>query len=135
MKTVQTTQQTQKKKQCNTVFARLYASVIERLDKFFGTAPYTLEWARSESGRAGVLITYTDFLSEGLVYQLLEDIIPKEVKVSIVREYSDNAVARILLQEYRKNRVAVVDCYGGELRPETIRNFVRQKLDAVEMLS
>lgn len=117
------------------VDTRLYQDVIERLDKFFGTAPYRMEWAKSRKGRVGVMITYTDFLSVHLVRKLLEDIVPARIKVALVREYSDEAVSRILLQEFRKNRVAVVDCYGGELHPETIRNFVRQRLDEVEMLS
>jgi len=65
---------------------------------------------------------------------MLADIIPSEVHVVLKREYSDRAISQILLQEYKKNRIAVVDCYDGELRPETVRAFVSRKLDGMEMI-
>ena len=80
------------------------------------------------------MVTYTDFFSEHLVGKMLGDAVPKEVHVVLKREYSDRAISQILLQEYKKNKVAVVDCYGGELRPETVRAFVSRKLDGVEMI-
>lgn len=114
---------------------RMCQEIIARLDKFFGTVPYSVEWAKGRSGRLGAVITYTDFLSEQLAAKMMSEFMPKEVKVVLKREYSDRAISKILLQEYRKNRIAVVDCYGGELRAEPVRVFVNGKLDAVEMLS
>lgn len=113
---------------------KLHRKVIESLDKFFNATPYTVEWAKSRSGKTGVHITYTDFFSERLTSQMLRDIIPDSIQMSLKRVYSDTAVSRILLNEYKKNRVAVVDCYEGRLDPETIRDFVTRKLDSVEML-
>lgn len=113
---------------------KLRQDIIARLDRFFGQVPYSAEWAKARSGRLGVLVTYTDFLSEHLAKQMLADVIPPEVRFAVKREYSDRAVSQILLAEYKKNKVAVVDCYGGELRPETVRAFVMRKLDGVEMI-
>lgn len=112
----------------------LWQDIRLRLDKFFGKTPYRVEWGRARGGRVTALITYTDFMSERLTRQMLADIVPQEVRVVLKREYSDRAIAELLLKEYKKNRVAVVDCYDGELRPETIRGFVNGRLDAVEML-
>lgn len=113
---------------------KLRQDIIARLDKFFGQVPYSVEWAKFRGGRLGVLITYTDFLSEHLVRRMLADVIPPEVRFVVKREYSDRAIAELLLKEFKKNKVAVVDCYDGELRPETIRAFVVRKLDGVEMV-
>ena len=113
---------------------KLRQEIIARLDKFFGQGVYQVDFAKARGGRLGALVTYTDFLSEHLVGQMLADIIPSEVHVVLKREYSDRAISQILLQEYKKNRIAVVDCYGGELRPETVRAFVFRKLDGMEMI-
>lgn len=113
---------------------KLRQEIIARLDKFFGQGVYQVDFAKARDGRLGALVTYTDFLSEHLAGQMLADIIPSEVHVVLKREYSDRAISQILLQEYKKNRIAVVDCYGGELRPETVRAFVSRKLDGVEMI-
>lgn len=113
---------------------KLRQEIIARLDKFFGQGVYQVDFAKARGGRLGALVTYTDFLSEHLAGQMLADIIPSEVHVVLKREYSDRAISQILLQEYKKNRIAVVDCYDGELRPETVRAFVSRKLDGVEMI-
>ena len=113
---------------------KLRQEIIARLDKFFGQGVYQVDFAKARGGRLGALVTYTDFLSEHLAGQMLADVIPSEVHVVLKREYSDRAISQILLQEYKKNRIAVVDCYGGELRPETVRAFVSRKLDGVEMV-
>lgn len=113
---------------------KLRQEIIARLDKFFGQGVYQVDFAKARGGRLGALVTYTDFLSEHLAGQMLADIIPSEVHVVLKREYSDRAISQILLQEYKKNRIAVVDCYGGELRPETVRAFVSRKLDGMEMI-
>ena len=65
---------------------------------------------------------------------MLADALPKEVHVALKREYSDKAVAKVLLDEYKRNRVAVVDCYNGELRPQTIKDFVGKALEKQEIL-
>lgn len=116
------------------VSAVVCQDVIARLDKFFGTTPYSLEWSRARNGRTSVVIIYTDFFSELLTKQMLADVIPADIRFSVRREYSDKAIAQILLKEYKKNRVAIVDCYNGELRPETIQGFVMRSLGGVEML-
>ena len=108
--------------------------IISSLDKFFAEVPYSLEFNSRTDGKTGVVITYTDFFSEYLVGKMLSDALPEDVHVSLKREYSDKAVAQILLQEYKRNKVAVVDCYNGELHPETIHAFVMRKLEGVEML-
>ena len=113
---------------------KLRQEIIARLDKFFGQGVYQVDFAKARGGRLGALVTYTDFLSEHLAGQMLADVIPPEVHVVLKREYSDRAISQILLQEYKKNRIAVVDCYGGELRPETVRAFVSRKLDGMEMI-
>ena len=113
---------------------KLRQEIIARLDKFFGQGVYQVDFAKARGGRLGALVTYTDFLSEHLAGKMLADIIPSEVHVVLKREYSDRAISQILLQEYKKNRIAVVDCYGGELRPETVRAFVSRKLDGMEMI-
>lgn len=104
------------------------------LDKFFNEVPYSLEWGKARNGRLGVIITYTDFMSEALVKNILRDIIPSEVHFVLKREYSDAAIAKILLEEYKHNRSAMVDCFNGSLVTEPIRIFVNRKLDAVEMI-
>ena len=116
------------------VDAKVCREVIERLDKFFKGTPYSLEWSRARNGRIGVVIAYTDFFSEVLTRKMLTDVIPQNIRYSVRREYSDKAIAQILLKEYKKNRVAIVDCYNGELRPETIQGFVGRVLGGVEML-
>lgn len=113
---------------------KLRQEIIARLDKFFGQGVYQVDFAKARGGKLGALVTYTDFLSEHLAGQMLADVIPSEVHVVLKREYSDRAISQILLQEYKKNRIAVVDCYGGELRPETVRAFVSRKLDGMEMI-
>ena len=113
---------------------KLRQEIIARLDKFFGAGVYQVDFAKARGGRLGALVTYTDFLSEHLAGQMLADVIPSEVHVVLKREYSDRAISQILLQEYKKNRIAVVDCYDGELHPETVRAFVFRKLDGVEMI-
>ena len=113
---------------------KLRQEIIARLDKFFGQGVYQVDFAKARGGRLGALVTYTDFLSEHLAGQMLADVIPSDVHVVLKREYSDRAISQILLQEYKKNRIAVVDCYGGELRPETVRAFVSRKLDGMEMI-
>ena len=113
---------------------KLRQEIIARLDKFFGQGVYQVDFAKARGGRLGALVTYTDFLSEHLAGQMLADVIPSEVHVVLKREYSDRAISQILLQEYKKNRIAVVDCYDGELHPETVRAFVSRKLDGVEMI-
>ena len=113
---------------------KLRQEIIARLDKFFGQGVYQVDFAKARGGRLGALVTYTDFLSEHLAGQMLADIIPSEVHVVLKREYSDRAISQILLQEYKKNRIAVVDCYDGELHPETVRAFVSRKLDGMEMI-
>lgn len=113
---------------------KIRQEIIARLEKFFGQVPYSVEWAKSRGGRLGVVVTYTDFLSEHLAKKMLSDVVPTEVRFVLKREYSDHAVSRILLAEYKRNKVAVVDCYGGELRPETVRAFVNRKLDGLEMI-
>ena len=113
---------------------KLRQEIIARLDKFFGQGVYQVDFAKARGGKLGALVTYTDFLSEHLAGQMLADVIPPEVHVVLKREYSDRAISQILLQEYKKNRIAVVDCYGGELRPETVRAFVSRKLDGMEMI-
>jgi len=113
---------------------KLRQEIIARLDKFFGQGVYQVDFAKANGGKLGALVTYTDFLSEHLAKQMLADIIPSEVHVVLKREYSDRAISQILLQEYKKNRIAVVDCYDGELRPETVRAFVSRKLDGMEMI-
>lgn len=113
--------------------AKVCQDVISRLDKFFGASPYSLEWDK-DPGKMSAVIVYTDFFSQALVMQMLKDVMPEGVRYSVRREYSEKAVAKILLSEYKKNRVAVVDCYNGELHPQTIRSFVGGRLDSIEML-
>lgn len=134
MRTAQSSKTPSRKRQPKQVDAKRYQEIIESLDKFFGVTPYKPEWSEARNGRVGLLITYTDFLSEPLVRKMLTDIVPAEILFMVKREYSDKAVAHILLQEFKKNRVAVVDCYGGQLRPETIHDFVYRKLELVEMM-
>lgn len=116
------------------VDTKVCQDIIARLDKFFGVTPYSVVWDRGRGGRMSASVTYTDFFSEMLTMQMLADVIPPEVRFTVKREYSDKAIAQILLKEYKKNRVAIVDCYNGELRPETVRGFVHRILDGVEML-
>lgn len=104
------------------------------LDKFFGEVKHSFDWAKSRRGRPGVIISYTDFMIEPLLKNMLRDIIPDEVHFVLKREYSDAAIAKALLEEYKKNRIAVVDCYGGSLTTEPVRAFVNRKLSVVEML-
>ena len=108
--------------------------IISRLDKFFAGVPYTVSFQNRLDGKTGASVTYVDFFSERLVGQMLEGSMPDGVCLSLKREYSDKAVVQVLLQEYKRNKVAVVDCYNGELRPETIHDFVGRKLDSVEMV-
>lgn len=114
--------------------SRLRQELVSLLDKFFEGTSYSLVFGRNKEGRLDAMVVYVDFLSEHLVGKMLADAIPKEVHVALKREYSDKAVAKVLLDEYRRNRVAVVDCYNGELRPQTIRDFVGRALERQEIL-
>ena len=134
MLTTNPTKQTPRKNSHPAEETKIKQDVREKLDKFFGCSPYEAEWGRAGGNRLGVIISYTDFFSEHLVKQMLADILSPDIHVVLKREYSDQAIARLLLQEYKKNRIAVVDCYDGELRPETVRAFVSRKLDGVEMI-
>lgn len=111
-----------------------YHDIIARLDGFFKETPYKVEWGVRPDGKPVALIVYMDFFSEHLLRQMIAGVMPDGTEFELKRTYSDKAVSQILLNEYKKNRVAVVDCYNGELCPETIRDFVSRKLDAVEML-
>ena len=108
--------------------------IVSALDKFFAGHPYTVEFAGRLDGKVGVNVKYTDFFSERLVGQMLSGALPGNVHLSLERGYSDKAVVQLLLQEYKRNKVAVVDCYEGELWPETIHDFVCRKLCSMEML-
>ena len=118
----------------NTDVVKVQQDIIARLDGFFKGVPYSVEWSRARNGRMGVTVTYTDFFTEPLTRRMLSEVVPTGVSVRVKRVFSDAAIARVLVQEYRKNRVAVVDCYNGELRPETIQGFVQRSLGGVEML-
>ena len=113
---------------------KLRQEIVGNLDRFFAGTPYSVEWVRSGSGKLGISVTYTDFFSERLVSQMMEDVVPSDVTVKLARVYSDKAVAEVLLQEYKRNKVAVVDCYEGQLHPQTVKVFVDRKLSAVEMI-
>ena len=114
--------------------AKLRQELVSIFDKFFEGTPYVAVFERRTGGGLSAMVTYTDFFSEHLVGKMLGDAVPKEVHVVLKREYSDKAVAKVLLDEYRRNRVAVVDCYNGELRPQTIRDFVNRTLEKQEIL-
>ena len=114
--------------------AKLRQELVSILDKFFEGTSHTVVFARRTGGGLNAMEAYTDFFSEHLVGQMLADAVPKEVHVVLKREYSDKAVAKVLLDEYKRNRVAVVDCYNGELRPHTIRDFVNKALEKQEIL-
>ncbi len=114
--------------------ARLRQELVSIFDKFFEGTAYTAVFERRPGGGLSAMVVYTDFFSEHLVGKMLSDAVPKEVHVVLRREYSDKAVAKVLLDEYRRNRVAVVDCYNGELRPQTIRDFVNRVLEKQEIL-
>ena len=108
--------------------------VNRMLDKFFGDTPHTTEWATSRSGRHGVVITYTDFLSEGMAKRMLEDVLPADVRFVLKRAYSDHVVSMLLLAEYKKNKIGIVDCQEGSLTTEPIWMFVHRKLSLKEMV-
>lgn len=114
--------------------AKFRQELISVLDKFFEATPYSAVIERRTDGGLSAMVTYVDFFSEHLVGKMLMDAVPKEVHVVLKREYSDKAVAKVLLDEYKRNRVAVVDCYNGELRPQTIKDFVNKALEKQEIL-
>ncbi len=114
--------------------AKLRQELVSILDKFFEGTSYTVVVERRTDGGLSAMVVYTDFFSEHLVGQMLSDAVPKEVHVVLRREFSDKAVAKVLLDEYKRNRVAVVDCYNGELRPQTMRDFVNRALEKQEIL-
>ena len=114
--------------------AKLRQELVSILDKFFEGTSYTVVFERRTGGGLNAMVAYTDFFSEHLVGQMLADAVPKEVHVVLKREYSDKAVAKVLLDEYKRNRVAVVDSYNGELRPQTIKDFVNKALEKQEIL-
>lgn len=114
--------------------AKFRQELISILDKFFEATPYSAVIERRTDGGLSAMVTYVDFFSEHLVGKMLMDAVPKEVHVVLKREYSDKAVAKVLLDEYKRNRVAVVDCYNGELRPQTIKDFVNKALEKQEIL-
>lgn len=114
--------------------AKLRQELVSILDKFFESTSYTVVFERRKEGGLSAMVVYTDFFSEHLVGKMLVDSVPQEVHVILKREYSDKAVAKVLLDEYKRNRVAVVDCYNGELRPQTIKDFVCQLLGKQEIL-
>lgn len=113
---------------------KLRQEMVSVLDRFFEGTPYTVVFERRKDGGLSAMVVYTDFFSEHLVGKMLADVVPKEVHVALKREYSDKAVSKVLLDEYKRNKVAVVDCYNGELRPQTIRDFVDKALEKMEIL-
>ena len=114
--------------------AKLRQELVSIFDKFFEGTSHTVVFERRTGGGLSAMVVYTDFFSEHLVGQMLSDAVPKEVHVVLRREFSDKAIAKVLLDEYKRNRVAVVDCYNGELRPQTIRDFVNRALEKQEIL-
>ena len=114
--------------------AKLRQELVSILDKFFEGTSYTVVFNRRTGGGLSAMVTYTDFFSVHLAGQMLADAVPKEVHVALKREYSDKAVVKVLLDEYKQNRVAVVDSYNGELRPQTIKDFVNKALEKQEIL-
>ena len=114
--------------------AKLRQELVSIFDKFFEGTSHTASFERRTGGGLNVLVVYTDFFSEHLVGKMLADAVPKEVHVALKREYSDKAVEKVLLDEYKRNRVAVVDSYNGELRPQTIKDFVNKALEKQEIL-
>ena len=114
--------------------ANLRQELVSILDKFFEGTSYTVVFNRRTGGGLSAMVTYTDFFSVHLVGQMLGDAVPKDIHVALKREYSDKAVAKVLLDEYKRNRVAVVDSYNGELRPQTIKDFVNKALEKQEIL-
>ena len=105
------------------------------LEKFFAETEHGFEWAQARNGTWGVTVTYADFLSEAMAMRMLAELVPKGVRVVLKRVYSDKVIASLLLKEYKRNFVGVVDCPNGSLTTEPIRNFVHRKLAAVELVS
>ena len=137
MDTMQTTQQPKGstgRRKPKADDAKLRQELISILDKFFEGTSYTVMFEQRKGGGLRAMVVYTDFFSEHLVGKMIADAVPKELHVVLKREYSDKAVAKVLLDEYRRNRVAVVDCYNGELRPQIIKDFVNKSLEKCEIL-
>lgn len=135
---MQTTQRQRKApvhgRRAKTEDTKLRQELVAILDKFFQETPYSVVFDKGVDSRLSMMVTYTDFFSKALIGRMLSDAIPKDVHVVLKREYSDKAVAKVLADEYRRNRVAVVDCYNGELRPQTIQDFVNSALEKHEIL-
>ena len=108
--------------------------VSKLLDKFFGEVPHKLEWATARNGRVGVMVTYTDFLSEPMATRMLADVLPKGVRCVLKRLYSEKVIANLLVGEYKKNKIGIVDCQEGSLTTEPIWMYVHRKLSTVEMV-
>lgn len=134
MKVSQSVSSSRRRRPSKSDETKLYQDIIARLDGFFKETPYKVEWDRHFDGKITAVVVYTDFFSEHLLRKMLVDVMPAGMEFEVKRTYSDKAVSQILLNEYKKNRVAVVDCYNGELCPETIKDFVSRKLGSVEML-
>lgn len=132
MRTVTTTQSSRSKAKRQDS-DKVCLEVSMKLEKFFGSVEHELFWAKARNGKLGVMITYKDFLSVGLLRQMLKDIVPSDIHVNLKREYSDKVLARTLLDEFKKNRIGVVDCYGGSVVTEPIRAYVYRLLAAAEL--
>lgn len=104
-----------------------------KLENLFGEVKYDLFWAKARNGKLGVMITYEDFLSVGVLRQMLKSIIPSDIHVNLKREYSDGVLVGVLLDEFKKNNVGVVDCCNGSITAETIRGYVYRRLESVEL--
>lgn len=110
-----------------------YFNVNTSIENLFDEVEHTIDWF-TVGEKVGAQITYTDFLSCRTVERLLHSIVPDNIKIILKREFSDTAVARLLIYQYKKNEVGIVDCINGSITAEPIRDYVRRKFINLEVV-
>lgn len=77
-------------------------------------------------GKREVIVTYVDFKPEPEVKGEIIKRIEEGWDIILQREYSQENIMRTMLDIYNENRIAIVDCENGELKPYTVRSYVNR---------
>ena len=77
-------------------------------------------------GGKGIIVTYEDYKPEASVKEEIAKAIEGRWRIIVEREYSNENIMHTMLGVYKENRVAVVDCENGELKPYTVQAYVNR---------
>ena len=78
--------------------------------------------------RNGIIITYSDFKTEGEMKPIVQKALGNGWLVVLKREYSDWSIAQAMLQLYKENKVSICSTVDGTIRCEPVRIYINQLL-------